>query len=250
IWVGLFCLVLVPDAPAPVRYETGCAWRRIKFGIAYLAGSLVLVGVVSRVGGAAWWLLWPAASLLIVAGIYFAGRAELFQKVNGILPPAMVWLLAPYLGAAWLNSRLWTRRESAANEITNGIWLGRLPRKIERNGPAIASIVDLTAELPINTTGIVYRGVPMLDLAVPTLGQLDAAVNAIEELESSRPTLVCCALGYSRGAAALAAWMTASGKTRSLNESIELIRARRPKIALNREQRARLEEWHHARGAK
>jgi hypothetical protein len=32
----------------------------------------------------------------------------------------------------------------------------------------IASIVDLTAELPADTTGVVYRGVPMLDLVAPT----------------------------------------------------------------------------------
>ena len=64
--------------------------------------------------------------------------------------------------------------EPHADEITDGIWLGRLPRKDERGAYGIASIVDLTAEFPAHTTGIVYRGVPILDLLEPTVAQLEA----------------------------------------------------------------------------
>jgi protein-tyrosine phosphatase len=53
----------------------------------------------------------------------------------------------------------------------------------------------MTAELPADAAGVVYRAVPMLDLVVPTVEQLDAAVDAIAELKWERPTLVCCALG-------------------------------------------------------
>jgi len=101
---------------------------------------------------------------------------------------------------AWLNSRLWTCRGTQADEITEGIWLGRMPRKAERNEQAIASIVDVTAELPLDTEGTVYRGVPMLDLVAPPVEALEATVEAIDELSSARPTLICCALGYSRSA--------------------------------------------------
>jgi len=214
-----------------------------KLGLIYLAGFAVLSGLALEIGGAAWWLLWPAGALLIVAGIYFAGQPELFQKQNGAIAPAMLCLLAPYLAAAWLNSRIWTSKHSAADEIMDGVWLGRLPRKPERDKQLVASMVDLSAELPVNTAGVSYRVVPMLDLAPPTFEQLDAAVRAIEELDSSRPTLVCCALGYSRSAAAVAAWLTASGRTRSVNDSIALIQARRPRIVLGLVQRERLEEW-------
>jgi protein-tyrosine phosphatase len=83
----------------------------------------------------------------------------------------------------------------------------------------------------------------MLDLVAPTVEELETAVGAIEELKSRRPTIVCCALGYSRSAAAVAAWLTASGKSASPSESIALIRTRRPRIVLGSAQRARLNEW-------
>src|SRR5439155_27179801 len=67
------------------------------------------------------------------------------------------------------------------------------------------------------------------------------------ELESERPTLVCCALGYSRSAAAVAAWMTASETASSIDESITLLRARRPQIALSPAYLTRLEQWRSVR---
>jgi len=249
VWVGLLCIAMFPDEPVIVRYEAVREPQRIKFGAAYAVGCALLVGLALRIGGMGWWLLWPAGALSIVAIIYFSGRPELFRKANGAMPPVMVCLLAPYLAAAWLNSRLWTRREPC-NEITDGIWLGRLPGKAERNRQGIASIVDMTAELPADAAGVVYRAVPMLDLVVPTVEQLDAAVDAIAELKWERPTLVCCALGYSRSAASLAAWLTASGKAASVSDSIALISARRPHIALGRSHRARLEEWYRARAGR
>ena len=220
----------------------------MRLGGVYLVSSALLIESAYRIGGAAWWLLWPAGALSIVAWIYFRGRPELFQKSNGAIPLPMTILLAPYLAGAWLNSRLWTWRETGADEITEGIWLGRLPRKAERNDSAIASIVDLTAELPVDTAGTVYRGIPMLDLAAPAVQELDAAVRAIDELSSERPTLICCALGYSRSATALAAWLTANRRSSSLSESITVIKVRRPRVVLSSAQRARLNEWRRARG--
>ena len=189
---------------------------------------MLLIGLAYRSGGTAWWLLWPAGALSIVAWVYFSGRPELFQKSNGIMPFPIVGLVAPYLAGAWLNSRLWTWRGTQADEITEGIWLGRVPRRNERNEQDIVSMVDLTAELPVDTTGIVFRSVPMLDLVAPSVEELEAAVEAIDELSSTRPTLICCALGYSRSAAALAAWLSASGRSSSLTDAIELITAHRP----------------------
>jgi len=44
---------------------------------------------------------------------------------------------------------------------------------------------------------------------------------------------VFCALGYSRSAAAVAAWLIASGETPSFDQAVEFIRARRPSIVLS-----------------
>ena len=81
----------------------------------------------------------------------------------------------------------------------------------------------------------------MLDLVVPSLEQLRRAVNAIEAMP--RPTLVFCALGRSRSAVSVAAWLIATGRAASVDAALEHIRARRPQVYLHSGHRQRLEEW-------
>jgi protein-tyrosine phosphatase len=85
--------------------------------------------------------------------------------------------------------------------------------------------------------------VPVLDLVVPSVAQLESAVQAIDAVNESRPTLVFCALGYSRGAMAVAAWLMAKGYAASANEAVALIRAQRAPIALSPMHLDRLEAW-------
>jgi protein-tyrosine phosphatase len=154
----------------------------------------------------------------------------------------MRFLLSPYVTAARINSRLWTRRD-AAQEIVGGVWIGRVPRSSECDALGMASVVDLTAELPFDGAGATYRGVPMLDLMVPTVEQLDAAVSAIDELTPNRPTLVCCALGYSRSATAAVAWLVASRTSESVEAAIVRLLSIRPRVRLSQAHRMRLAEW-------
>jgi protein-tyrosine phosphatase len=161
----------------------------------------------------------------------------------------VVCLLSPYLFGARLNVLWWGRHGNASDEIAPGVWLGRRPRRQDRDRTGIASLVDLVAELPVDIEGVGYRSVPMLDMVVPTVVQLNRAVRAIDDLSEMRPTLVFCAVGYSRSAATVAAWLIASGKATSVDEAIVQIRTRRPRIVLGTEHRARLEEWHRCRTA-
>jgi protein-tyrosine phosphatase len=242
IWVGLVAIVLFPfdnpPAGSPSR-DRG----RFRIAARYLGGAVLAAWLGVWIGGAAWLLLWPSGALLLVAAIYASGRAEWFRKTDGAIPPPVICLLGPYLFGAWLNLLWWARNETASDEIVNGIRLGRLPSRAERDRDSIASLVDVAAELPLDTTGVRYVSIPMLDRVVPGVAQLNGAVDAINCLEGSRPTLVCCAAGYSRSAAAVAAWLVASGRAASVDESIAWIRARRPRIVLGPADRARLEEW-------
>jgi protein-tyrosine phosphatase len=242
LWVGLFATTLFPENP-PKAYAPSRDPQRFRLSVAYFIGGLGFVAAAYFVGGAVWLLLWPAGALVIVGLIYLTGRAELFRKSEGGIPAAPIMLLAPYVLGAWLNSRWHTRREPIAQEIASGVWLGRIPGRAERDVLGIASIVDLTAELPIERNGIAYRGVPMLDLLTPTVDQIDAAVRAIAELEPHRPTLVCCALGYSRSAAAVAAWLVAIGKVESIDSAIQVIRAKRPSIVVPERSALLLARW-------
>src|SRR5207244_10331232 len=76
-----------------------------------------------------------------------------------------------------------------------------------------AQIVDLCGELPARPGS---RAVPMLDLIVPAPEQLARAAAEIDQARSAGRVLVCCALGYSRSAAA-------DRKSTRLNSSHQII---------------------------
>jgi protein-tyrosine phosphatase len=79
----------------------------------------------------------------------------------------------------------------------------------------------------------------MLDLIVPAPEQLARAAAEIEQARSAAGRLlVCCALGYSRSAAVVAAWLLSSGRAASVDAAIAEIRRARPRIALDAGARA------------
>lgn len=249
LWLGWFCFWLFPDQVAAPR--PGAARHGLP-ATAYALGAGLLAWPALALGGAAWWLLWPAASLALVASAYFGLGPTVFQKrADGRMTAAAVWLLAPYFAAAWLNSRLWTRTAPIADEIAPGLLLGRLPARADPDRLGLAAIVDVCAELPCPTGGRWYHGVPMLDLVAPAPARIEAAVTAIRAARATQagPVLVCCALGYGRGALAAAAWLLAEGRAASPAEAVALVRRARPGVTLGVAQVAALAAWWRGRPA-
>lgn len=249
LWAGLLCLWLVPDLPsdAAAPAERSREPGRLRLALAYLAGGGALALAAGFWRGWAWLLLWPAGALILVAVIYFAGDGSLFRKAEGRMSASAFWLLLPYLAAAWLNSRLWTRRSAMPAALGDGVLLGRIPTRRERRAGGVRSLVDLAAELPVDCKGIAYRATPMLDLLTPTAGQIDAAVAAVDALAAERPTLVFCALGYARSATVAAAWLIASGRAAGIDEAFASIRRVRPGVVLTPAHRQRLADWQASR---
>jgi protein-tyrosine phosphatase len=243
IWVGLACIALFPAE----RSQTPRSLRSARIASLYFTGGGVLGLAGLWLGGWGWLLFWPASSLWIVAAAYWIGAPAIFQTRDTRMDPATTLLLAPYIRARRIHARWSTRREPIAQEIADGVWLGRFLLRNERDALRIASMVNVAAELPVNTSGVVARSVPMLDLMAPTVEQLEAAVAAIDDLNAVRPTVVCCALGYSRSAAAMAAWLVASETSASVDAAIELIQTRRPAVVLSAGHREQLHAWARAR---
>ena len=238
LFVGWLCIWLVPDqARSPLEGARLAADpMRRRLAARYAGGGLVAGAVALYFGGWALWLLWVCGALFIVAAIYAFLDETAFQKGDdGSISLAVRWLLAPYLAGAWLNSRWWTRSSDRASTIVPGLLIGRLPTHAEREAHGIRAVVDMAAELPCATRGVQYINVPQLDLTVPSAGQLERAVRAIESAMSNGPVLVCCALGFSRSAAAVAAWLLASGRARAVAEAVEQVRRARPTAVLGPE---------------
>ncbi len=238
--LGVLCLWLWPlDAPSPLRgarFTDDPKRRRLASFYAIAAAAcfgMATFGMMTS-GGIALWLCWPGVALLMVALHYAVFGVDGFQKhADGRIAHGARWLLAPYRLGAWINSRLWTMREAPAVRIAQRVWLGRMPTAAQARALDIARIVDVSAEL-CAPKGISVRCVPMLDLVAPTAAQLAAAAEAIEaQLGDDGDVLVCCALGYSRSAAAVAAWLLRTGRAEHADEAVERIRQHRPQLVLH-----------------
>lgn len=231
---GWLCVWLWPEQGTPPLRAWRMAgdpkrWRLASF---YLLGAAMLLVPALLLGGTALWLLWPVVSLLLVALAYAGLGTAVFQKrADGRLTMAARWLLAPYLAAAWINSRLWTRAAPQPVEVAGGVWLGRIPCAALPS--PLRGVVDTCAELSCHAPGAAYASVPMLDLVVPAPAQLAGAADAIEALRAQGPLLVCCALGYSRSAASVATWLLRTGRVCSAAEAVAQVRAARPSIVLH-----------------
>lgn len=231
--VGCFCLWLWPStAPSPLSHAhlTDDPQRRRLACYYFLgAGLLTLLGFV--IGGAALWLLWPAVSLLMVGLNYLLFGAQGFQKqANGRLSIGALGLFAPYLLGAWLNSRIWTRHAAPSVQVIDNVWLGRLPAADDLI--TAAAWVDLCAELPVAPHDKAYRNFAVLDLTVPSTQLCRSAGQAIETLRQHGPVLVYCALGYSRSATAIAAWLLLTQRCASTAEALHCLRQARPAVVL------------------
>lgn len=230
---GLFCLWLWPsEGRSPLRrLQWASDPKRRQLALRYGLGCAVFVALALTLKGSALWLLWPALSLLLVALNYLVFGAEGFQKrADGHLSLGAQGLLAPYLLAAWVNSRVWTRQHPHPVQVADNVWLGRIPASGQAQ--PFAAIVDLCAELPVDSRGKAYRSFPVLDLTAPSAACCEAAAQAIETLRQQGPVLVCCALGYSRSATAVAAWLLYTRRCRDIDSALACVRRARPQVVL------------------
>ncbi|MGQ0799491.1 MAG: phosphatase PAP2/dual specificity phosphatase family protein [Pseudomarimonas sp.] len=197
----------------------------------YFSGAMVFAAVAVTTSAAALWLLWPAVALLLVALNYaWIGAAGFQKQADGQLSHAARWLYAPYLLAARFNAWVWTRTLTCAVEVADGVWIGRLADAAR--SPQSQPVIDVCAELPAARDGHV-AAYPMLDLVAADATTLTAAVNAIEHARREGDSvLVCCALGYSRSALTVAAWLLRSGRAADVEAAVERVRAARPAVVL------------------
>jgi protein-tyrosine phosphatase/membrane-associated phospholipid phosphatase len=239
---GWLCVWLWPvEHPSPLSsLRLARDPKRWHLALHYGVGAAIFAIPAFGLGGIWLWLIWPAVALLLVALNYALLGAGGFQKrADGRLSPAARWLFAPYVAAAWINSRLWTRNHPQPNEIVDNVWLGRLPSAGQLT--PFKGVVDLCAELSLNPRGRAYQNIPVLDLIAPSAEQCLAAALAIEQLRQHGPLLVCCALGYSRSASAVAAWLLYSGRASTVDAAVAIIQAARPHVVLHPAHRQALE---------
>jgi protein-tyrosine phosphatase len=238
-----FYLFREPTVAAPV-----IANRRI--GLYYAAGAWVVL-----IMGAIFWpwgvlLLWPAIALGIVAIAYFRAGPIVFHKTEGKLPWSTRFVLAPCLFGQYLSLLYYRSQCRLWDKVTPQIWIGgklgcRSANKALCSG--VFSVLDLSAEFseakPFRK--INYRNIPVLDLTAPTQAQLVEINEFIGNHSRNGAVYVHCKIGYSRSAAAVAAYLIMSGKVKTAEEAFAMIRRVRPSVVIRPEVRSALSEFEH-----
>ena len=234
-WAGALCLLLVPDADAKWRWR-GHEPGRLRLALYYLIGACAAGGIGYALfpHAAAWVLYWIAAALAGVGLIYLFGEGAHFGKRAGRMPWRSWMFFGPYLLGARLNAWLWTRELPVGVEVLDGVFLGRQPDAATLAQHGITHVIDLAAELSLPAGAKAMSCLPLQDLLPPNRAQLLAAADAIEAARQQGRTWVCCALGFSRSAACVAAWLVRH-RGHTPDEAIAAIRRARPQVVLSAE---------------
>ena len=246
---GALCMWLYPlHGKSPLEKDDASTrtGKHVRQAFFYLIGAAVFSAVGFACGGAWLWLLYPAVSMLLVALAYLTARPHYFQKQGDGAMTVASWLLfAPYFAGAWINSRLWTRTHPEDSLVYEGrgvkLHLGRIPSASDV--AAYDALFDCVAELPV-ARHKAYAQYLSLDLIPLNAEQLCIAAQRLDVLlKSANPqsVLVFCALGYSRSAAVLCAWLMKNGIAESVDAAAKIIQQARPWVVLKPEQLAQLQ---------
>ncbi len=225
----------------PLRdFHVSAKWRwrghepgRLRLALYYLIGASAAgsIGYALFPHAAAWALYWIAAALAGVGLLYLFGEGAHFGKRAGRMPWRSWMFFGPYLLGARLNAWLWTRKLPVGVEVLDGVFLGRQPDAATLAQHGITHVIDLAAELPLPAGAKATISLPLQDLLPPSRAQLLAVADAIEAARQQGRTWVCCALGFSRSAACVAAWLVRH-RAHTPDEAIAAIRRARPLVVL------------------
>lgn len=222
--------------------------RRRRLALFHFAGGSLLLSAVAHLGATAW-LTWPAVSLMYVGLAYgFAGPA-LFRKEPGqrIARAITVAFLMPYLGVTALVGWMRTRRDPAPRPVTDGVCIGPYPGLTRLRQAGVRSVVDVTAELWAVRAPRERVAIPCLEGLTPETAELTAAVRAIERMRCFGAVLVCSGAGRARCAAAVVAWLYATGRAHTIFDAMQWVRRADPAVRLDEaELLARVPQVRHA----
>ena len=240
-FVGVLISYLLPMSSF-ARILPPWTCQRAKLALFYLLGSFLLAGLAWYEKGVFLWLFWPALSLLIVGFGYILWGTAIFQKdMHGKLSLSARILLAPYRFGAFISKCYFTRSMPSSVKITDKIYLGSLPirKRLEQNG-----LLDMTAEFDSSTIQYAEKVCcPRMDLLAQTPEQIQKAVEKLIDFSQKGSVLVCCALGLSRSATIVIAYLVFTKQYANVRQATQFVQQKRPQIVLSAKQEYYLHQW-------
>jgi protein-tyrosine phosphatase len=233
--LGVYCIYFIREsAPHLPVIEN----RRV--GLYYAVAALTLACLIIWFWPWGALLLWPALALGIITSAYFGLGPGIFRKADGRLHWTARLVLAPCLLGQQLSLVYYRRQCRPWDKVNPEVWIGRTLNHSEAavaTGLGVTAVLDLTAEFseakPFRT--LIYRNVPILDLTAPSIDQLREMAAFIDDESRKGVVYIHCKIGYSRTAAAVAAYLLQTGKAGSLAEAVAILRQVRPAIVVRPE---------------
>ena len=233
--LGLVALCLLPDRTPNGRITVPRGWERDarrQVGLRYRIGCLALLALTPLALPWSLALLWPAASLALVAAAYAWGGPALLGKSNGELSLPCRIVLAPYRLGALAFVRLRAMFDEPWAEVAPGLLVGRLLSRREARramDEGVVAVLDLTAEFSEcpDLLRLPYLNLPVLDLTAPHPDELRRAARFIRAHRGRGKVYVHCALGYGRSACVVAAAMLAAGEAEGVAQAVHKVRSAR-----------------------
>ena len=189
-------------------------------------------------------LLWVGISLFVIGIGYWGLGALVFQKKeNGIHTFPSKVLHFPYLTITKSVRFLFFKTYSDPKKITSTLFLGSHAMAQKNDFDAI---LDLCSEYEKGPTkGSIYKSYPLLDLKAPTLKELSEAVVVLDTLlEQQQTVFIHCALGLSRSAIVVLAWLIYTQKAQTTAAAIAFFTANEYALHLTKAHLEVLENYH------
>lgn len=229
----------------------------MKIGLSYLllAGLLFALGVLAWQPLIAFLLIWSALAVLLVSLAYLGNYARVFRKrQDGRIPLYIKLLFVPFLLVAYLINRRQRRRDPvpAVQKIDRHLFLGcRLTRTdiAELRQQGVCAVLDVTCEFDglnwaAEGENLDYLNVPVLDHAVPSIGELIQCINWIhQQVQRDRAVLIHCALGRGRSVMVLIAYLLCRDDRGDLEAIYQQVKQVRHTAGLNSRQLRTLRRW-------
>jgi protein-tyrosine phosphatase len=233
--VGVGCIYFIREIATnlPVIENRRVGWY-------YAAGALATTGLLVWFWPWGALFLWPAMALGVVTSAYFGWGPAVFCKAGGRLPWSARLVLAPCLLGQKISLLYYRRQCRAWDQVTPSVWIGRILNHDEAAAAArlgVTAVLDLTAEFSETTPfrRLIYRNIPILDLTAPSLDQLREMASFIDHESREGIVYIHCKIGYSRTAAAAAAYLLQTGKAGSVTEAVAFLRQARRAIVVRSE---------------
>jgi hypothetical protein len=233
--LGAYCLYFFPgfNARAPVTPNQ-------RIGGYYLIGMLLLATLAALFWPWGAFLIWPGVSIGLTAAAYFGLGPGIYRKREGRLPWTTRWALGAVLLGQEISRRYYRRQCEAWSELTPRVWIGGVASHREACdaiGKGVTAVLDLTAEFceRVPFRSVTYRNIPVIDLTAPTPDQLEQMATFIGAESERGIVFVHCKIGYSRTAAAAAAYLLRTKQAGSVAEAIAWLRRVRPAMVIRPE---------------